>query len=309
MRNNMEQTEILNILNDRYPMQFDALEFVRDSGSVAYSVFSDDRKYFLRAVKPAFFDTAINSTDIHVFLQKRDFSVPSILFTKENAPYIRVSGNDGDYLFILYEFIEGGEVDPEKDAEAIGSLLGKLHRTMRDYPGALIKRDKHFFIGRYIDILRTKQYPKADEFAVYGDALWEKVKDLPRGYSHGDMYRGNIHKASDGRLYVLDFDTSCEGFPMYDPVLICNMTHYFNYYKCRYERSKKVLERFLPEYLKYNALMQMEIIAFFDLIAVYHYQVQATVMEIFGLDCADNAFFDKQLDWLYRWQEQCKIAK
>lgn len=302
----MEQAEILSNLNNHYAMRFDGLTFVRDSGSVAYSVLSGDRKYFLRAVKPVFFDTAIKAADIHVFLQKQNFSVPSIIFTKDNVPYIRAGEENGGYLFILYEFIEGCEVDPQKDAEAIGSLLGQFHQTMRGYPGTLVKRDKHFYIGRYIDILHVKQYPKADEFVAYGDALWNRVKDLPRGYCHGDMYRGNIHKTPRGRLYILDFDTSCEGFPMYDPALICNMTHFFKYYQSGYQKSKQVLARFLPEYLKFSTLNQAEIDAFFDLLAVYHYQVQATVMEIFGYDIVDNRFFDKQLIWLYRWQEQCK---
>jgi len=28
-------------------------------------------------------------------------------------------------------------------------------------------------------------------------------------------------------------------------------------------------------------------------------------MEIFGPDCLTDAELDKQLDWLYRWREQC----
>ena len=71
----MEQADILNILINHYSIQFDALEFIRDSGSVAYTVFSDNHKYFLRAVKPAFFDTAIKSTDIHIFLQEQNFYI------------------------------------------------------------------------------------------------------------------------------------------------------------------------------------------------------------------------------------------
>jgi hypothetical protein len=45
------------------------------------------------------------------------------------------------------------------------------------------------------------------------------------------------------------------------------------------------------------------------LIAVYHFQVQATVIEINGLDCVDAAFLDRQYDWLCRWREQCESKK
>jgi len=95
---------------------------------------------------------------------------------------------------------------------------------MEEYSGELIKRDKQFYIGRYIGILRKVQYPRIDEYIAYGDDLWEKIRDLPRGYCHGDMYDGNIRKTPDGKLYIHDFDTSCEGFPMYDTTLICDMT-------------------------------------------------------------------------------------
>ena len=32
----------------------------------------------------------------------------------------------------------------------------------------------------------------ADEFEAYGNEAWDKVKHLPAGYCHGDLYRNNI---------------------------------------------------------------------------------------------------------------------
>ena len=296
---------ITNILTSNYPMRFDHLELNRDGGSTSYIVFAGERKYFLRVVKPAFLDTAVKAVEIQAFLWEHGFPVPPLVFTRENAPCVRIGKPDGDYLCVLYEYIEGGEVDPEQDAERLGALVGRLHCVMKDYPGDLVKRDKQFFIGRYIDILKRRQYVRVNEFSAYGEALWEKIKDLPRGYCHGDMYRGNILKTPDGGLYALDFDTSCEGFPMYDLTLICDMTEYFDFDERNYDRSNKVLSRFVPEYLKYNPLSQAEINAFQDLIAIQHFTTQATVMEIFGGDCLSDAELDDQLDWLYRWREQC----
>jgi len=283
-------------------MTFNRLELIRDGGSTSYTVFSGCTKYFLRIIKPAFFDTAITGADIQIFLRNHDFPAPSIIFTKENLPYVKTN----DVLSILYEFIEGTDSDPEQDAEAIGALVGRLHHLMKAYPGELVKRDKHFFIGRYIDILRKVQYPRIDEYIAYGDDLWEKIEDLPMGYCHGDMYSGNIRKAPGGKLYIHDFDTSCEGFPMYDPTLICDKTKHFEFDECNYGRSNKVLSRFVPQYRRYNPLSQAEIDAFPALIAIQHYSTQATVMEICGLDCIDRTDMDNQLDWLYRWRDQCK---
>jgi thiamine kinase-like enzyme len=177
---------------------------------------------------------------------------------------------------------------------------------MNKYGKYLIKRDKHFFIGRYIEILNKKGYKKTPEFEEYGDALWSGIKDLPRGYCHGDMYCGNIHKTPKGDLYILDFDTSCESFPLYDIALICNRTDYFNYDEQGYGKTKAVFERMLPEYIKHNAVRCAETSVIFDLIALYHFALQATIIELYGLDCVDAAFLDKQLDWLCRWREQCR---
>ena len=294
--------DISSILKESYAIRFDRVEMMRDAGSVSYAVSSGNDRYFLRVVKPAFLDTAVMGADIQVFLQNQGFPVPPVILAADDLPYVRTDNG----LFILYKFIEGSESDPEQDAEAIGALIGRLHGVMKGYTGDLIKRDRHFFIGRYIDILRRKQYPKVDEFQTYGNALWDKVRDLPRGYCHGDMYDGNIHRTPDGRFYILDFDTSCEGFPMYDPALICNRTHYFDFDERGYGKSKEILSRFHPEYLKFKSLSRMEMDSFHDLIALYHFALQATIIETYGLDCVDDAFLDRQLDWLYRWREQCE---
>ncbi|MCL2772863.1 MAG: phosphotransferase [Oscillospiraceae bacterium] len=296
---------IINTLNEHYPIHFDRLELLREGGSKSYAAFFGNDKYFLRVIYPAFFDTAVTGADIQVFLQNKGFPVPLIIFTKGNLPYIKIT----DSLLILYEFIEGADCDPEQDAEAIGGLLGRFHHMMKEYPGKLVKRNKQFYIGRYIDILRKLQYPRTDEYIVYGDDLWEKIKDLPMGYCHGDMYDGNIRKTPDGNLYIHDFDTSCEGFPMYDPTLICDMTSHFDFDERNYDKSNKILSRFVPEYRKFNALSQAETDAFHALIAIQHYSTQATVMEIAGLDCIDSVDMDNQLEWLYRWRKQCDENK
>lgn len=292
---------VLNALNEYYSINFTGVELARDMGSTSYTAFSGGDKYFARVIKPSLRETAMTGANIQVFLQNRDFPVPRVIFTKEESAYVKVE----DGLLILYEFIEGDDCDPERDAEAIGALVGRLHQVMKEYPGELIKRDKHFYIGRYIEILKKKRYSKVNEYIAYGDELWEKIKDLPRGYCHGDMYDGNIRKASDGALYIHDFDTSCEGITMYDPTLICNMTQYFEYDERNYDRSNKMLARFIPEYRKYSSLGQAEIDAYHALIAIQHFSTQATVMELFGPDCLNDTDTDNQLDWLYRWRAQC----
>lgn len=294
--------EVLQILNISFPIKFDRIELIRDMGSTSYTAFSGNNKYFLRAIKSALYNTAVIGADIQLFLQNQGFSVPHIILTNNKLPYVK----NEDMLLILYGFIEGTDCDPEQDAEAIGGLVGRLHQIMKTYPGELVKRDKRFYIERYLEILQKKGYPRINEYVEYGNALWDKIKDLPRGYCHGDMYCGNIRKDSEGKLYIHDFDTSCEGFPMYDPTLICDMTEYFKFDKRNFERSNKVLSRFVSEYKKYNTLSPSELDAFHALVAVQHFSTQATIMEIFGIDCIGEKDMDNQLEWLYKWREQCE---
>lgn len=114
----------------------------------------------LRVTKPAFSDTTVKSLDIHLFLQNQGFSVPQIIFTRDSLPYVLVNGAEGDFFCVLYEFVEGEEVNPVQDAEIIGAFVGQLRHVMKKYPGELTRHDKQFYINRYIDIMRTKQYDK-----------------------------------------------------------------------------------------------------------------------------------------------------
>lgn len=294
--------ELLREISARYPILFQKLELLRDSGSLAYAAYGEGQKYFLRLVKPSLSEAAAAGTRVQVFLQKRGFPVPAVHLTKEGEPYIPYE----DGLLVLYDFLEGEDSQPERDIEAIGTLVGRLHREMRAYTGTLPVRDKQFYIGRYVDILREKRYSKAEDYAAYGDALWERLQALPMGYCHGDMYSGNIRRAKDGKLYLHDFDTSCIGLPMYDAALICDATEYFRYAAENLAKSDRLLQRFLPEYERESQICREDAGAFHDLIAMQHFSTQATIVELFGPNCLDDQSIDRQLEWLLCWSRQCQ---
>lgn len=301
----MDQHVLLELLNQNYPQHFDRLEFLRDSGSVAYTAYSGEKKFFLRVTKPAMFDAASSTPlKVHLYLQQNHFPVPELLFTRDHSPCAPVTEEDGEHLVLLYEFLEGEEVDVRQDAEVLGTLVGRLHSLMRGFREPLPERDSTYYFERYLEQMRRKEYPRVEEFAAYGSTLWERVKDLPRGYNHGDLYSGNLLKTRDGKLFLLDLDTSCRGFPLYDPVLICHTADFFLLEDGGFENCLEVFARFLPEYLAEMPLSKREIDAFPDLSALYHFALQAVILDLFGLDCVDNKFLDQQLDWLYQWRKQ-----
>lgn len=301
----MDVQNIHSLLSCNYGMDAQSIELNREGGNVSYTVNGGNNKYFLKIIRPPFLETAMQSIDIQMYLLRSRFPVIPIVLTQAGTPCVLAEDQGRECIFVLYDYIDGGEPDPE-DTQKAGALIGKLHQVMKGYPGRLPVRDRHFFIDRYIEIMKKLKYPKMESFLAYGNELWEKVKDLSRGYCHCDLYRGNIHKAGGKAMYVVDFDTSCMAFPMYDVVLFCNDTHYFEFQEEGFLRSKARLERFMAGYSRYCSLSKEEISAFYHMIAMYHFQLQATMLELYGYDTGKFEFFDRQYDWLIRWKEQCQ---
>jgi Ser/Thr protein kinase RdoA (MazF antagonist) len=305
----LEDNKILNALSNSYNINFTKMELLREGGCASYSICSENEKYFMKIIPSAFFGTAKQSLNILMYLEEKGFPAPRIVSTKDGFPYVETDEAEGKTFLVLFHFIEGQEPSEGENVEPIGELVGQLHNVMHEYKGILQEQGKEFFIDRYINILRKKNYDasKTEMFREYGNIIWKNVEKLPGGFCHGDMYRGNFMRTSSGKYYLLDFDTSCNAFPMYDITIMCNSTNYFDYDEEGYEKSKITLEAFLKGYTKYCTISDMEVNAFYDLIAIYHYQLQATIMEIYGLDCVDEEFLDKQLEWLMKWRKQCEI--
>ncbi len=292
---------ILELLQKNYDINMDSITFNRKGGCVSYIVNSDNEKYFLKAIDNAFWDTAIQSIDIQQYLIKTDFPVPKIIETKDNSPYF-INENQ---LFVLYEYIDGVEPILDDNAEEIGEFVGKLHKLMSSYSGELTTHNKEFFVDRYIDILHKKHYhdEKLNEYIEIGNSLWDSVKNISYGFCHGDLHRGNLLKTSEDKIYILDFDTACFAPQLFDIAVMCDTTDYFNFDKNEFYYTTDIFNRFINEYSKYN-LIDFKLNQFYDFIVLRHFQLQATIVEIYGLDCIDEEFIDKQLDWIKQWRKQ-----
>ena len=303
-----ESQQILEILKTYYKINIITVEFLRDVGGISYIISDNNQKYLLKIIKQAFINTCKQSIDIMIYLANQDFPVPKIIRTEDEKPYVITDENGIEIVYVLFEFIEGREPELGEKIEEIGELTGKLHVFMKKYDGKLTVRDRSFYIDRYIDILRRKKYPeeKLSFFIQYGNELWGNIKDLPKGYCHGDLHRGNLLLTQFGSIYMFDFDTSCYAFPVFDIMVMCDETNYFDFDIQGYNTTTSIYQQFLKGYIKYNSLTDLEISAFYKLIAVHHYQLQATIIELFGLDCIDEKFIDNQRTWLMNWREQCK---
>ena len=217
------------------------------------------------------------------------------------------SSQEGDRIAVLYDYIEGREPEVDSDIEAIGKQTGQLHNLMQEYRGSPIAHAKPFFIDRYIDLLNRKGFDKIKirMLSEYGDALWKTAANLPRGFCHGDYHAGNMLRTADGRYVLFDFDAAADAFPVFDVMLICDSTDYFRFDVSGYEKTQRMVERFCTGYTQQRQISDAELLAIYDLIAINHYQLQATIIECLGLDSVGHAFLDQQFHWLMRWREVC----
>ena len=297
----MDENRLLGILKTGYGLEAPTLEFLRAGGGQTYIVHAGE-KYLLKVVGSAFLKTARQSVSIMRYLEAQGFPAPKIIPTGEGAAAFETMADGEEQLLVLMEFIEGDEPDPTECASELGALAGRFHRLMEACPAEPVSHGREFFIGRYLDFLRRKNYPRLSEYEALGERLWEQVRDLPQGRCHGDLHRGNLLQRGDGRIFLLDFDTVCRAPRMFDLTVLCDMTDYFRLKREDIRVTREVYREFLTGYAQYRALSREELRSFPDWVAIRHFQLQATILEIYGIDCIDEGFIDAQLAWLQQWQ-------
>ena len=298
----MDERTLQKILTKEYGVEFPSLEFLREGGSHTYAV-NGKNKYLLKVIGSAFSDTARQSVSIMRYLEGNGFPVPKTILTKSGEAVFETEVEGEKNLIVLMGFIDGDEPELENCASEVGGLVGRFHQLMEKYPEEAILKGKEFFIGRYLELLRKKNYPRIAEYEELGERLWDKVKNLPQGKCHGDLHRGNLLQNSDGQIFLVDFDTVCRAPFMFDVMVMCDMTDYFNLKSEDITLTKEVYRKFLSGYSEYHALSREEILSFPYWVAIRHFQLQATILEIYGIDCIDEGFIDGQLWWLNKWQE------
>jgi len=302
----MTEEKLIQLLQTQYGLENVTLEFLREAGCKTYIV-NSEKKYLLKVIGSAFFATAKQSGLVTRYLEQNGFPVPKTILTKAGETLVATTcAADGEpCLLLLQEFIEGEEPNLEEPetAEKVGELVGKLHSLMESCPVQPVLRDKQFFIGRYIDFLRQKSYPQIAAYEELGERLWKKVEKLPYSVCHGDLHRGNLLQTKDNRIYFLDFDTICRAPVMFDVMVMCDMTNYFNLQQEDIETTRAVYEKFLTGYTKFRTLSPEEKLSFSDWVAIRHFQLQATILEVHGINCIDEKFIDYQLYWLSKWME------
>lgn len=294
---------LLNTLKAIYSKPFKDIQLHRDMIGYVCIVTISNKKYVLKLFRSNHKEQAKQSIQIMRYLYEAGFPTANIIPTSDGMLYFTLDVQGESRIGVLYDYITGTEPDKERDIEAIGKQTGRLHHFMQKYQANLLCHEKPFFIDRYINILNIMEYPKTGKFKEYGDTLWSRVKSLPRGFCHGDYHTGNMLLNARGEYVLFDFDVAADAFPAYDIAVLCDMTDYFNLTDHAYGDTIRMVELFMKGYCEHISMSEMELRHIPDLIAIRHFECQATIIENLGVSCVDWNFIDSQYEWLMRWEE------
>ena len=293
---------LVGILRDRYDLGDVSLRFLREGGARTY-VAEGAGKHLVKEIGPAFSATARQSVSVMRFLEENGFPVPATVLTRSGEATVSAPVDGEDRLIVVQEFIEGDEPDLAQRAGEIGALAGRLHSLLERCPGELAVQGEPFFIGRYLAYLRRRGYPRLSAYEQLGRSAWRRCEGLPQGGCHGDFHRGNLLEREDGRICLIDFDTVCRAPLMFDVMTMCDMTDYFRLREEDVDATKSVYDRFAAGYGETRALTRAERASFADWVVIRHFQLQATIVGIYGDGCIDERFIDRQLAWLESWEK------
>jgi len=317
----MDTNVLLGLINENYAVRGEGIRLHRESAGQVYYVDSPAGRKVLKLFRPTLTGEALQSAEIMEYLDGRGFPVVKIIPTLGGDTHIAVETPEGPCAAILYEFAKGRDIgflhrwqsgkQPliHPKAAQLGEAVGRMHRLMDEYPGALIRKGKARYIDDFIFALRRDGYDpgKIRDLEEYGNELWAAVDALPPGFCHGDMHTGNT--AYRGGVFTwMDFDRASLSRSVVDVGWLADGTDFNNFDDGAFDRSRRLLDALYEGYSKERPMTDAEIAAVLPSVAIIHYDLFGEFLNAWG-ETARTASIDEQHDWLMRWREACARAR
>lgn len=176
-------------------------------------------------------ERVLSGTAALLFLRQTDFPAPKLRLTVEDKQIFQWQAGCWGYV---QDFIVGQVPPPTasdvlvdlKTLSEVGHLLGRLNKmatSLEDYP---------FEVGWLeelpLSIHRAGAAAAHPEWARQGTEVAGnlsalpvgELKALPYGFLHTDVHEGNLLRAADGRLYLLDWEDAGLGQAVFDLALV-----------------------------------------------------------------------------------------
>lgn len=153
-------------------------------------------------------------------LRAEGLEVPSVVVGTEPGAVL-VAGKPT----ALFELVEGEEVcqrlvTPAR-AAAVGSFLGRLHRAQASFGWRREGRFRRSDLRTRLAFASEQKRHELDQPIARLHALLDVLdatepKDLPRGVTHGDLFRDNVRFDGERIHAAIDWESAADGVLAYD---------------------------------------------------------------------------------------------
>lgn len=300
---------IRNLLGENYDSDFGKIRLYKSGAGNTYLIESGDNPLMFKMTSSLHHDDSLHgrafsilqSLGIISYLHENGFPVVEIEGTNKGSNNIEFELPEGKAIGYLFKPVFGKDITYAQ-LHDIASNTARMHSIMDSYPKILQELDKSFYIDRWLSI--AAEYVPAgsriDFLTDFGNHIWNKTRNLPMGFCHGDYGFHNM-TCTERRIYVFDFDVSSMSFPMYDIALACNATDFFNLRRDDIAKTKENLDIFASSYSKYRILTEKEAKSLLLMLAIRKYEVTATVAFIQLHKSGCHWLTEKYIEGMYEW--------
>lgn len=171
-------------------------------------------RYFLRLTTARSGEDLVFEANLLRLLTSSAFPAPTLLWTKDGAPYLALAGG----RVSVFRYLSGEELTraalTERHLEALGIEVGKLHRLAQAFTGDRANPYSPKVVRGWLQELASHPDPELSALAPELLSLLERstrphVGLIPRGVIHADIFLDNVKWLGDRVSAVFDFEMAC----------------------------------------------------------------------------------------------------
>ena len=296
--------------------------FFRRGVNDTYEVWAGKTPYFLRVFCHAWRTRREIEGELEVLehLREDGVGVSHALRRRDGRYLTRVRAPEGARWAVLFTAAAG--TPPQMDlarSASYGKLVAQVHASldrMQERPGRFQLDLDHLVVSPLNQIAkhRGSQGKDMDYLESLGGLLAERIDALlPReaplyGGCHGDHHGGNVHMDGSGRLTLFDFDCGGYGWRSYDvAVFLWHLSLRYGINGTGRAKATRRWNAFLTGYGDVRELSPNEVEATRLFVPARHIWLMGLHVggaERFGHSFVGNAYFDRQVRFLRRWDQR-----
>ncbi|ETT72468.1 protein kinase [Paenibacillus sp. FSL R7-277] len=216
------QAQILQFLNNTYPVQLSSMEAVTNE---MYRCHSVKGTFFARITNYKTYEEQLAEVNWTTYLFNRGVRVPEVVPTIQDSLVSTLLLNEEEKSVVLFQAAAGIHLPRAKWDKTIfrtlGQQMGRMHQVSKEYQQSEAAQPiPHWYDNDEYDFL--KSIP-AEERAIRDIAkdVLKQVRMLPKdeanyGIIHGDLWLNNTLVDSDSALTMIDWQDCERHYYVYD---------------------------------------------------------------------------------------------